>query len=971
MIKKVFSATLFIFLSITVSFSQNQEQERWVDSVYNALTLEQRIGQLFMIRVHTDSTDQYLSNIHKLIKKGQIGSIMFMSGDPVKQVHLTNKFQSGAGLPVLVGMELESGAGTRLKDMVEFPPQMTLGAIYNDSLIYALGAEIARQMKILGVHLNMAPVADINTLSNNSVTGMNAFGSDKNLVANKAIAYMRGIQENGSLACAKHFPGQGDIKQQTSLTLPLITHEEERLDSIEMYPFKKLIYAGTAALMTAHINLPALDKQRNMPASLSPKIITEILREELLYEGLVITDALDLRAITDFHKPGEAEVLALKAGNDILNSSSNIIEATRLIKKNVSKKKIPPAQFEKSVKRVIRAKYKAGLAHWQSLNTDNIALRINSPRADLLNQTLAEKAITVVNNVDALLPVSIIDGKSYASLSVGTDVDFAHYLDKYAPFSHFVKGKDDVVPLHQQLRYYDVVVVGIAKLDQSQGSNGISQELLQLLDRLHDDTQLIICLFDSPYSLLSLQGYKHVICAYDENEYTLKSVPAAIFGGIATNAKLPVKVSDQVAFGHGQDTKALGRLSYSLPEGASMDHRVLEQIDDIAREAIVDHATPGCQVIVARKGKIVFEKAYGYQTYDSIIPIDDYTIYDIASITKVLSTMQAIMFLEERGMIDLDKKISVYLPELRGTNKEHMIIRDILTHQAGLWPYLPFWKRTIEDSFLMNGLYKNHPEMGFDRQVSDEIFTTNAMQDSVWVWVKESKLRDKISRRPYDYKYSDMGYYIMQKMIEKMVNQPMADFLKQNFYDPLGLTTLGYLPLCNFPLDRIAPTEQDDYFRNTLVYGLVHDQGAALCGGIAGHAGLFSSAIDLAKMMQMHLQDGQYGGVTFFQPGTVEKFTTKQYDTSRRGIGWDKPAIGNSNGPTSFYASGRTFGHTGFTGTAVWADPEFDLIYVFLSNRIHPDANNTKLIRNNIRTRIQNVIYESIWSFEQYGSYEN
>ncbi|MBL6444864.1 serine hydrolase [Fulvivirga sp. 29W222] len=967
MIKKVFSATLFIFSTLTYSFSQNQEQERWVDSVFNALNLEQQIGQLFMIPVYSGGNEKHFQVVERLVEKNHIGGLIFMQGSPTRQINLTNRFQTSSTVPLLIAMDMEWGTGMQLDSTIHFPKQLALGAIENDSLIYAMGAEIAREMKILGVHMNFAPVADINTNPENPVIGVRSFGSNKQHVSNKAIAYMRGLQENGVLSCAKHFPGHGDTRQDSHLALPRIDHNKKRLDTLELYPFKKLIYAGSSAIMATHIHVTAIDGKKNIPASLSPKVINDILREELKYDGLVITDALNIRAITDHYKNGEAELLALQAGNDILIYSENVPEAIALIKKNLSKKKLSKSQFEASVKRVLRAKFKAGLNKWDRLNTENIKLKLNKPDIELLKHELIEKSITVVNNTDSLLPVRTLDNKTFASLSIGPSGEFPKYLDKYTFFSHYKKGgkeKDNDI-LYKQLRNYDVVVVGLFDLDKSQGINGVTQEMLHLFDKLNDETELIFCLFDSPYSLKALDNYDHLICTFDNNEQLQKLIPSAIFGGISTSGRMPVNISKAIKFGQGVDTQPLNRLSFSTPESVSMDSQVLQKIDDIAHEAIQDRATPGCQVLVARNGKIVFEKSYGYYTYDSLKAVDDYTIYDIASITKVLSTMQALMFLEERGLIDLDKKISVYLPELRGTNKEHMIIRDILTHQAGLWPYLPFWKRTLEASFLTNGLYKAYPENGFEYQVSEGLFTTEAMQDSVWRWVKQSKLRDKVAKKPFDYKYSDMGYYLLKKMIEEIINQPIDEFLQQNYYDPMGLTSLGYLPLCHFPLSRIAPTEKDEYFRNTLVYGMVHDQGAALCGGIAGHAGLFSSALDLAKMMQMHLQDGTYGNVKFFQPGTIGRFTQQQYETNRRGIGWDKPAVGEWNGPTSEFASPKTFGHTGFTGTAVWADPEFNLIYVFLSNRIHPNANNSKLIKNNIRTRIQDVIYESIWSYEQ------
>lgn len=965
MIKKVFSATLLILFIFNYSFSQNQEREKWVDSVFQKLDLEQKIAQLFMIPVYSGGNERQFQVVENLIEKHEIGGLIFMQGDPTRQIKLTNRFQCLSDVPLLIGMDLEWGLGMRLDSTLSFPRQMTLGAIKNDSLIYAMGAEIARQMKILGVHMNFAPVADINSNPDNPVIGTRSFGSNKKQVTEKAIAYMKGLQENGILACAKHFPGHGDTWQDSHLTLPVVKHNKNSLDTLEIYPFQKLAYAGVSAIMSGHLQLPALDSRKNMPASLSDKVVHNILRKELRYEGLIITDALNMRAVADNYQNGEAEVMALLAGNDILLFSENVPEAIRRIKKAIKKKRIPLARIEESTKRVLRAKYKAGLHHQVDLSTENIALKLHKPEAELLNHKLYEKAITVVKDQKQMLPITILDDKHFASLTIGASGDFPKYLDKYAQFSHYKKSGNDEDRLFGQLRHYDVVVVGVFE-NIKEGPVQLTDATLKMLGKLEKETNVIICHFDTPYGLKLFDHLSTIVTAFNNNTITQKLVPSVLFGAVSAEGRMPVAVSKEIRFNQGVSTESIGRLGYSLPEGVSMDSRVLDKIDDLAKEAISEQATPGLQVLVAKDGKIVFERSYGYYTYDSLKPVDDYTIYDIASITKVLATMQAFMFLEERGLVDVDKKISVYLPELRGTNKEHMVIRDILSHQAGLWPYLPFWKKTIEDPLLLSSLYKTQPESEFQYQVSDALFTNLAMQDTLWRWVKNSKVREKIPRRPYDYKYSDMGYYLLQKLIENILNQPMDQFLQQNFYDPMGLTTMSYLPLCRFPLSRLAPTERDEHFRKNLVYGLVHDQGAALCGGIAGHAGLFSNSIDLAKMMQMHLQDGVYGGTRYFLPGTIDKFTEKQYHNNRRGLGWDKPLVGEWNGPTSEFASAKTFGHTGFTGTAVWADPEFNLIYVFLSNRIYPDANNSKLIKSNIRTRIQDLIYESMWSYKQH-----
>ncbi|MBL3656327.1 glycoside hydrolase family 3 N-terminal domain-containing protein [Fulvivirga sediminis] len=965
MFKKVFSASLLIFGLSFTCFSQNQLQEQWVDSVYQQLNLEQRIGQLFMVPAYSNGSTEHLEGLEALVKKRQIGGIIFMQSTPVKQIKIINRLQCLSKTPLLIGMDMEWGAGMRIDSTLSFPRQMALGAIENDSLIYAMGQEIAREMKILGVHLNFAPVADINSNPLNPVIGVRSFSSNKKVVSEKALAYMKGLQENGVLACAKHFPGHGDSHQDSHLTLPKIDISQERLDTLELYPFKHLMKAGVASIMTAHVEVPALTK-KNTPVSLSEKAISDFLRAELKYEGLLITDALNMKAISGRYKTGEAEMEALKAGNDILLFPENIPAAQEEIKSALRKKKIDKSQFEASVKRVLRAKYRAGLTgKWHPLNTENIIRKLNKPKAKFLQNSLFENTITTVYNPDSLLPIINLDNKYFASLTIGSTGQYDYFLDKYAQVIHYKYEASSNPILFKELKSYDVVMIAVADIDPTQKNYGISKEAIDLINKLGSETQVVLNILGTPYAIPLFSNATAITCSYENNSITQKLIAEAIFGAIKTSARLPVDIKN-FAFGSGASTPNLQRLSFSIPEAAGMDMDVLNKIDGIAQEAIADEATPGCQVLIAKDGKVVFQKSYGYYTYDSLRPVTENTIYDIASVTKVMASMQAFMFLEERGIIDLDKKISVYLPELKGTNKENMIWRDILTHQAGLWPYLPFWKQTMEDPGAFHQFYKKEPSPEFSYQVSDNLYTSDIMQDSLWSWVVSAKLRDKEPHVPYDYKYSDMGYYILKRTAEKALNQPMNEFLQQNFYDPMGLTTMGYLPLCNYPLSRIAPTEDDNLFRNNLVYGLVHDQGAAMSGGVAGHAGLFSNALDLAKMLQMHLQDGEYGGIRYYQKGTLERFTAQQYKTNRRGIGWDKPLMGEWNGPTSSYASAKTFGHTGFTGTAIWADPEFNLIYVFLSNRIYPDAENTKLIKNNIRTRIQDLIYESMWQYNQH-----
>jgi len=948
MIKKVFSATLVLFFIVQLTLAQPDNLKvAWVDSVFNSLSPEEQIAQLLMVPVYSKGTQSQKEKILSLVDNYKIGGVIFMQGTIYDQAKLTNQLQSKAQTPLLVGTDAEWGLGMRLKDGITYPKQMALGAIKDDSLIYELAGEIARQLKLLGVHINFAPVIDVNSNSKNPVIGVRSFGESPEFVAKKAYWYMKGLQDNGIVACAKHFPGHGDTDKDSHLEMPVVSHNKERLEQVELKPFKALIDSGIQSIMSAHLLVSAYDK--SMPVSLSSKAL-RILRKDLGFEGLIFSDALNMKAVTDNFS--NVEVEAIGAGNDIILFPKNIPKTIKRIKKAYKKRKLNRKQLEESVKRVLKMKFEAGLHRYKPTNLDNITLQVNRPKAEILRKKLIEKSITIVNTTDSLIPIRSMGNKYFASLNIGEANILQRYLEKYAYFDHYNYGGIQ----SDKLAAYDYVVVGITQKP--------SQGQIQYLKSLDEKTNLILSYFGTPYDLKELDNLSNIICTYQNDSLYQVVAAETIFGAIGASGKLPVSISSNLKTGIGYQTTEIDRLGYSKAESVFMDSRTLDEIDIIAKEAINDRATPGCQVLVARNGKIVYEKSFGYYTYDSLKPVSNQSLYDIASITKVMASLPVFMFMEERGLVDLDKKLKVFLPELAGSNKENMIFRDVLTHQAGLWPYIPFWKQTIKDSLYRADFLYEELDQDYQIPVSSGLYGSSLLRDSVWQWVIDSKLREKKYKKPYNYKYSDMGYYFIQRLAENNLNQPMESFLQQNLYDPMGLATLSYLPLCKYPLDRIVPTEYDNYFRRTLVYGMVHDQGAALLGGVAGHAGLFSNANDLAKMMYMNLNLGFYGGQRYFQEKTVEKFASQQYETNRRALGWDKPYRGVWYGPTSEYTSEHAFGHTGFTGTAAWADPEFDLIYIFLSNRIHPDAENTKLIKNNIRTRIQDVIYESIWNHQ-------
>lgn len=966
MLKKVVLSSFIVF-ALFSSASAQSSKIRWVDSVFHTLTIDEKIGQLMMIPVATDKKVD-LEDIEDEIKSHHVGGIIFINGGPVQQARITNYLQHIAAIPLLVGQEAEWGLGMMLDSTISFPRALILGAIRNDSLIYETGKEIANEMKMLGVHINFAPVAELNTNPDNLIS-YRSFGSNKLNVAHKTAAFMRGMQEHGVLACAKNFPVNGLTIMDVQKGLPVIA---PYIDSVKAYPFKKLFQHGLTGVVPASADFPLfyenkkLIKQNRFGSNaLSSIFMGQWLREKMHYKGLLFVDIPGTQSTTKKYRGGEAEMFAFQAGNDVLLEPLDIGPAIRKIKKLIKKDKAYEMQLDVSVRKILEAKYQAGLSHHKKINTDNLIDKLNNKHAQLLRRKLYEAAITVISNSKQTLPIHYLENKSFAYItsdSTSPNNEFYQYISKYTKFERYVFDENRMGDLQKTLLEKDVVIAGVFP----QTPDVVLQKLIPFLKDLDSKKHVIICDFGREAFLKEASGFSTFITAYVNTSEALQLVPQVVFGGISANGRLPFAPSAEVTEGLGVDVMSNKRFGYSIPEDVNMDSETLNKIESIANEAIHTGATPGCHVFVARNGKVIYEKSFGYLTYEKKIPVTDQTLYDLASVTKVSATLQAVMFLYEKGMVDINKKISTYLPELKKSNKKDFTIKDILTHQAGLWPFLPFWAYTMKDSTYMPEFYSHVKSEKYPYMVAENLYTVAAIKDTLWNWIIKAKIREKPARTPYDYKYSDMGFYILQHLSEKLLNQPLEDFIQQNLYEPLGSTTTGYLPLERFPKNQIAPTENDKLFRKSLLIGTVHDQGAAMLGGVAGHAGLFSNANDLAKLGQMLLQEGVYGGYRFYKPETVRIFTQRQFETSRRGLGWDRPETTDPNGPTSLYASPKTFGHTGFTGTCIWVDPEFNLVYVFLSNRVNPSMTNNKLINANIRPRIQDVIYESIFNYCQY-----
>lgn len=959
MLKKVLAALLLLLLAIP-TWSQSAKTH-WVDSVFQSLSQTEKIGQLMMITVPPDASAQDLLTIEEAIKSHEVGGVIFQQHTPVAQALVINRLQQLSPVPLLVGQDATWGLGTSLDSTLSMPRPLVLGALHNDSLVYRWGRLLASQLKQVGVNLCLGIMAE----PYNNVLAYRSFGEDSRNISRKATALMEGLQHEGVLGCALGFPITGLSVVEVQHGVPVL---QPTLDSAQVYPYRQLFGRGLAAIMPESPGFPLFYQSKNLSrknqltsGSLATLFTGGWIRRDLRYRGLAMVNISHVQVETDKYRAGEAEALAFQAGNDLLVNPQDIGSAIRKIKKLLRLNKVYRAQLDNSVRRILEAKFDAGLWHPRPLTTDNLVARLNLPEAVLLQQQLYQSAITIARNTRDVLPIRHLENKHFAYLTTDAaspNNTFYNYLNKYVGTAYFVANENtDLVELSDGLRDQEVIVVGVFP----QTSKAMLQRLRRVLEQLPPTAHVVWCDFGHESFRDIAADLPTVITAYTNATPTLEGVPQVIFGALPAQGALPIRYGALPA-GTGVATSSLQRLRYSLPVDAGMDAEWLQRIDTIAHEAIRIGATPGCQVLVARQGKVIYQKAFGYYTYDKKIPVTNETIYDLASVTKVSATLQTAMFMYERGLIDLRKKVSVYLPELKKSNKKDITLLDMLTHQSGLAPFIPMWNLTVKDSTFLPMYYSRIRSERYPLQVSPNLFAAPMIRDSVWGWIVRSKLGEKPARTPFSYRYSDLGFLILQHLAEKILNQPLDDFVHQNLYEPLGATTTGFNPLNRFSSTNIAPTEDDKIFRRTFISGTVHDERAAMMGGVAGHAGLFSNANDLAKLGQMLVQGGYYGGTQYYKPETVQYFSARQFQPSRRGIGWDKPAPGDWNSPTSLLVSPRTFGHTGFTGTCIWIDPEFDLVYIFLSNRVYPDRNN-KLSNANIRSRIQDVIYQSIFRY--------
>ena len=699
-----FLKTLLLFLLFyNYSFSQNPliskdkvKQEIWVDSIYNSLSTDQKIGQLFTIWVATKQGADKMKEVSSIIKKNHLGGLIFSLGNIKDQAKYTNEFQSISKVPLLIGMDAEWGIGMRLDDAFSFPYNMTLGAVNDESLIYNVGKRIGVHAKRIGVHINFAPVTDINTNPNNPIIGSRSFGEDKLSVTNKSLSYLKGMQSEGIMGSAKHFPGHGDTSTDSHKTLPTINFSAKRINEVELFPYKKLIDNNLSSVMVAHMEVPSLEKEPKMPSTLSKNIISKLLKKKLKFEGLVITDAMDMKGVVDFNKNQSADVSALLAGNDILLMPDDLDESTKSIKNAINNGIITEKRLKYSVKKILMAKYKAGLHVNNEVNLNNIVEDMNSDVDKLLFEEITEKSITLIKNDNDILPLKDISSKiAFLEMGGSNSDEFFKMLNHYTKVDKIEYDSE----ILRKIEPYNTVIVGFHKSNKSPfDPYKFSKSDKEILELISKNKKVILNVFAKPYALMDVDmtNISSIIVSYQNNSTAQNKSAQIIFGALPALGKLPVSINNKYPVHTSIKTTTLDRLSYGLPSNIIFDLDKLNSIDLFVEDAIENKMTPGAQVLIAKNGKVIFNKNYGYKTYDKTEPIDWDNIYDLASLTKILSSVPLLMNEYENNTIDEESTLFDIIPDLNLRDKSNLLLKEMLAHQSGLYPWIPFYKETLD-----------------------------------------------------------------------------------------------------------------------------------------------------------------------------------------------------------------------------------------------------------------------------------
>ena len=950
---------LFIFYFIFTSFLISQENfselhtREWVDSVYNSLSLEEKVGQLFVNWVSPEQSDY--NQIEKLVVEQKIGGLIFSIGDPFSHIEWMNKYQSKAKTPLLIAMDAEWGPAMRLDDVFAYPWNMTLGAIQDNKIVKDISKRIAQQNKLLGIHYNFSPVVDVNSNPMNPIIGNRSFGEDPENVYQKAKAYIEGHDEVGIITSLKHFPGHGDTSNDSHKTLPEIKSNLKRLNEVELYPFKKLIDDNiVSSIMAAHILYPSLDKK--YPSSISKKIVKNLLKEKLGFDGLIVTDALDMQGVLQDPKIN-VDLRAFLVGNDILLMSTDVAKGIKSISNAYKKGQISENRLSNSVKKILKAKAAVNLNKYSPLSSEFILDKLNTAKDTLLYSKAMESATTLVKNKDDIIQLD--PHKKYLHVSFGesgryfyNQLNKTHKIDKY--------DKQTYESLFKKVDYAGLIITYQGSNTSPYNSYKIPENIVDIINKISLNNNVILNLFLNPYSLnsfSSIDNIESIIISY-QNTIISQEVTADLIAGYRTfSGKLPVSTKFfPLNHGISKDKKQL--LSYSRPSYLGFNPNQLSDLDSLGIITLDSLMTPGFQMLVAKEGKIIYHKSFGHHTYNRVREVKNSDIYDLSSITKILASMPLIIQEYEKNNLSLDTKLKTLFPKKKLSDKSDISLKDMLSHFARLRPWIPFYKETLNRKEKpKNRFYKKKQRKRFSTTVSNNLFLKNKYQEDIFDLIIESELRDTL-----EFKYSDLPFYLIKYWIEDKYQEGLDVLADKRIFKKLNLTKTMFNPYQKISIDNVVPSEKDEFFRYGKLQGYVHDEGAAMLGGVSGHAGLFSNSYEVALMLQTFLQGGVYDGIRLFDKKSFDLFNYCYYcdKGNRSGAGFDKPQLEGKHGSTFGGVSKNSFGHYGYTGSIAWADPDKEIIFVFLSNRTYPTRENTLLQTHNIRTRMQEIVYNSL-----------
>ena len=958
------------------------ERAHWVDSVYNSLSLNERIGQMFIYTVAPQLDAKNINHLKAIIKDYKIGGLLFSGGEVANQVKLTNIAQEETNIPLMITFDGEWGLAMRLKKTPRFPRNMVLGCISDESLLYAYGKEVGRECAELGVHVNFAPVADVNINPANPVINTRSFGELPANVSEKIIAYSKGLESQNVLAVSKHFPGHGDTSVDSHKSLPVLDFDRARLNKIELKPFKDYINAQLGGVMVGHLHIPALDPENNVPSSLSRPIITGVLKDSLEFGGLVFTDALEMRGVSS--SPDRC-LQAILAGNDMLLTPRAMRSELDAILQAVKLGVISPGLIEERCKKILTYKYEMGLNVRPKVKLSGLAESLNSTEASLLIDNLEAASITLFKNDNSVLPFSD-SFKKIACIYTGDEASyktlFGQLSDRYDVGKFKMPTQLSVADrnrLEKSISSYDRVLICIDRGDLERYNTFFSA--------LKSNRPIGYLFFVGGHKLhlmeRSLQSADLAILAHTSNKVTQRTVSDILLGIKEATGKLAVSIGN--SFPAGSDWKGKAKQDKPiLAQDLQLNLSMLNHIDSVVDEAIRNKAFPGCQVFVTKDGIPIYDKAFGTFTGVGSKSVEPTDLYDLASVSKTTGTLLAIMKLYDKGLLNLTDYVSKYLPELVGTDKEHITIEELLYHEAGMAAGMSIHNMLIDSKSFNGPLYRasrdsKHtvrlgrrlwanpkykfnegisskvPDGNYTVQIADNLWFSSEVGDSIRSSIFNSRLLTK------RYRYSCLGFILLQQVVETVSKSKLDVFLDANFFVPMGLTDICYNPLRYFDKDCLVPSTDDKFLRKEVVQGFVHDELAALQGGVSGNAGQFASARAVATIYQLLLDGGFYKGKRYLSESTCRLFTTKKSKNSRRGLGFDKPDFEKLD--KSIYLKdlpAEVFGHTGYTGSCVWADPKNGIVFVLNCNRTYPAVWPNKLAELNIRERIQQAIYDSL-----------